>query len=432
MYILFSVALICSCNKNDSIGFDAIISEQDITFKPVSGGAVMYYTLPNNNQVMSVKVRYTDAQGKEITRVGSYLSDSLLLVGFNEARTGVKANLTLANRNDIESEPIAVSFDTKSSGAYSFFENAKVEPYWYGFSVTYDAPEGANGMGHLFYIGIDPRTQKPDTIFLESFQIEEGSDTIRYILQQKNDKNTIVIRTEDYRGYMVKENAWHDVEAFTSAPIEKSKFTFNTGGLSIEDPERELSVNYLFDGDKKGDVMFANRGGYKYYTFVAGPNAKGAPFIYEFEDNEIPAYINIYAALSVRIYPNAKTDPMWNGTYHSKVPSTIKAYVSNDKNDDNSWELLGSYSQPYDLLPVSLRWSYRVRDYDIINHIRTQEVLDSVEPCFVTIYFPAVNESWKYMKLVFEETAAAYSPMDCKNIPGYVTLHELELHVKSN
>lgn len=58
----------------------------------------MRYRLPADPDILSIRVRYQDAFGKEILRTGSYACDSLFLVGFNEARQGVLASITLASK----------------------------------------------------------------------------------------------------------------------------------------------------------------------------------------------------------------------------------------------------------------------------------------------------------------------------------------------
>ena len=45
--------------------------------RPIPGGAVMYYNLPSDLDLMAIRVRYKDAFGQEIMREGSYASDSL-------------------------------------------------------------------------------------------------------------------------------------------------------------------------------------------------------------------------------------------------------------------------------------------------------------------------------------------------------------------
>lgn len=62
-------------------GFDTDMLAENISFKPIAGGAIMHYKLPDDDEVFSLKVRYTDAEGNEVLREGSYACDSILIAG---------------------------------------------------------------------------------------------------------------------------------------------------------------------------------------------------------------------------------------------------------------------------------------------------------------------------------------------------------------
>lgn len=50
---------------------------------------------------------------------------SLLITGFNEARKGVKAYVTLCDRNDVESEALEVTFDTRDFRTGRFYQQLR-------------------------------------------------------------------------------------------------------------------------------------------------------------------------------------------------------------------------------------------------------------------------------------------------------------------
>ena len=122
IYILLTLSIFYGCQEDKEVGFDITIPQENISFQPTAGGAIMRYRLPADPDILSIRVRYQDAFGKEILRTGSYACDSLFLVGFNEARQGVLASITLCNRNNVESAPLEIAFDTKDSGPVAFFE----------------------------------------------------------------------------------------------------------------------------------------------------------------------------------------------------------------------------------------------------------------------------------------------------------------------
>ena len=151
--ILLTWCVFQGCAKDDITVFEVAMPHEGLSFKAITGGAIMYYHLPEGKDVMSIRVRYQDALGQKMIRTGSYACDSLVLPGFNEARQGVPAKVTLCDRNNVESIPLEVTFDTKDSGPVAFFETVEVKPNWNGFMIMYDAPAQANGIAHVLYTG---------------------------------------------------------------------------------------------------------------------------------------------------------------------------------------------------------------------------------------------------------------------------------------
>lgn len=70
IYSLFVFVFFTACQEDDA-GFDTDMLAENISFKPIAGGAIMHYKLPDDDEVFSLKVRYTDAEGNEVLREGS-------------------------------------------------------------------------------------------------------------------------------------------------------------------------------------------------------------------------------------------------------------------------------------------------------------------------------------------------------------------------
>ena len=110
--LLFLIFGLFACNSDENIGFDVPVEfRKDLSFRPVPGGAVMNYYLPRNPEVAGIRVRYNDVRGMEMVLSGTYLSDSLLLLGFNEKRENVPALVTFFNDRGEESSPMEFTFD---------------------------------------------------------------------------------------------------------------------------------------------------------------------------------------------------------------------------------------------------------------------------------------------------------------------------------
>ena len=106
LFLLLVLSGFIACKDDDEIGFDVPVEFRNISFDAVPGGAVMRYKLPDNTDIFGVRVRYTDAFGKQMYKDGSYLSDTLLLSGFTEAREEVPVQISFFNRSLQESSVI--------------------------------------------------------------------------------------------------------------------------------------------------------------------------------------------------------------------------------------------------------------------------------------------------------------------------------------
>ncbi|MFR5657511.1 MAG: DUF4959 domain-containing protein [Butyricimonas faecihominis] len=156
--ILLFMFGVFACSDDKSV-FNVDVPESAFLFKARPGGAVMHYKLPDDSDIFSLNVRYVNAQGKDVLKVGSYVGDSLLVDGFNEARQNVPARITFVNNQRVESAPLDVMFDTEDSAPYAFFKEVQVSPSW-EVSAMYNTPEIVTGMVHVFYLGTNPLTQQ--------------------------------------------------------------------------------------------------------------------------------------------------------------------------------------------------------------------------------------------------------------------------------
>ena len=250
IYVLLVAIFIAACSKSEDSTFLTDISEDVFSFKPIAGGVIMHYNLPADPEVMGICVRYKDAFGSDMLRTASSICDSIILIGFNEAQSNVPAVVTLCRRDGVESNPINITFETKDSGPIAFMNNVQVKSGWNGFTVAYNNPENSKGMAHVFYLGINPRTNEPDTILISSFNLEEGEDFIVYQPKQESGKYDIVIRAEDFRGHMVKERVWENIDAITTSKLDASEFEFVCDNIVTSEKDK-IGLQYLFDGDTK-------------------------------------------------------------------------------------------------------------------------------------------------------------------------------------
>lgn len=436
VFLLTLAMIYCSCQKEDVGTFEIPMSKENVVFTAVPGGAVMKFKLPNDDRVFGLNVRYKDERNEDVFKVVGYGSDSLLLDGFNQAQQSVPVQITLIDSNNKESEPINLNFSTKDSAPYAFFDSAEVTPYWGGFQVTYSVPESVNGMAHVFYLGTNPLTHEADTILVKSFVISKSSEPVVFPLKQVSDKNTVIIRTEDHRGNRVKEQTWKDVPSHSIIQVDPKNFDFDAGGLSIENENDKLGIQYLFDGDLKGRKRLISPKVQETYTFLAGPDAAGKPFIVDLREPKLPAKIRIYGILSnKKTFPaawdkEAEFGSVWKAKVEDKLPCKVTVYAGNDKNgDESTWQKLGQFEQNK-ITTAKDRWCYHCFNHG--SSVKSVDELDAKDPVYLEMLLSAQTTTYRYIKIVVDELFDYYNASGTGNQDGFVTMNELEVFVKKD
>lgn len=441
---LILLGLLYSCEKESNI-FEISMQPQEVSFKAIEGGAEMQYAIPNDPKVFAIHVRYKNWMGEDVLKVGSYGSNKIILDGFNKAEENIPVTITLADNHNIESVPIELSFSTLDSAPYAFFDKAKVEPYWGGFQLTYEVPDRVSGMVHVFYLGTNPLTNSSDTILVKSFPLVNKEETVVFPLKQLRDKNTVVVRTEDFKGYRVREQVWKDVESYSKVKYDSEKLSLiDVKKLSVEDDKVDMvGAKYLFDGELKGEQRMKlayGKGGdvAEVFTFIAGPKAVGEPFIIELNEAKVPASIRIYGILRMPKFgfTNAESKiqsylkSVWNASYDDKLPCKVTVYAGNNKDgNDEEWVEFGSFEQNR-FANILDRWTRKTAHQIVIIDNITQ--LKAEDPAYMEVSLKAQSTEYRYLKVVVDDVFGSQFGIgkDNKNNSKYVTMHELEVYVK--
>lgn len=429
---LLTLALIyCSCQKEETGTYKKLMLKDNVSFVATPGGAEMRYKLPNDESIFGVTVRYKDVRGKEITKVSGYGSGTLVIDGFDKAQTGIPIEIMLVDNKDNISEPIHMTFDTEDSAPYAFFDSAEVSPYWAGFQLTYSIEGAANGLAHVFYLGVNPQTHQNDTILIKSFPITKSYEPIVFQPKQKNDKNTVIVRTEDFRGNRVKERVWTDVESYSVMQMDPKNFEFDSRGLSVENEKEKVGVKYLFDGDLNGVARMQSKDYAETFTFLAGPNAEGQPMFIDMKEGQIPATIRMYGLLKTpKGFPSAwdegvELGVIWQNEYADKLPCKVTVYGGNQKEGDD-WTQLGQYEEPN--VTLSVRWCHRCYTHE--NSLKTDYEVRDGKPAYLEVFLAAQSTEYRYLKVVVDQVFDRYYTQGTTNPNNFVSFNELEVYIK--
>ena len=384
-------------------------------------------------------------QGLDVLKACRYSGDSVLLDGFTRSQEGINAWISFVNKNSEESAAVEYQFSTLDSAPWSFFEDLNVRASWNGFQVIYKSPSIVTGMVHVFYLGTNPLTQKEDTILMSSFPITQKGDTLNFIQKQERTKNTVIVRTEDFHGFRVRQEIYPDIDAFRTEQWQMSANDFNDFGMSRESAKAKTGVEYLFDGELKGverliasayEDKDARTGTEVYGAYLAGPYAYEKPMVLDLREEKIPAWIRIYC-----LYPmlgNHAVSPatwgnVWIGSYEDKVPCRISVYGNNTSSDpdDEGWVFLGQLNQDPKREAVQKRWSRLTTDLTLAP--KDVEDLETRDPIYVDIQFPPVNNKYRYLRVLVHDTFDVSKEDGInRNLQEYFTLQELEAYVKKD
>lgn len=413
-----SLMSLASCGSDDDNRF-GVAPTGGVTFHAVPGGAVMNYTLPSNTDIKDVRVRYTDAQGKENIVLGSYLCDSLALGGFNEARQNVPAYISYVASNGDVSDEYTTSFSTDDSGPYAFFEHAEVKSAWNGFELSYDIPDSRmKGLAHVFYVGKNPVTNETDTLLMGSVTLSKGKSSKFFRVTQDVGATTVVIKTEDFGGYFVKQKNWNDVKAYPTQMLSAGDMALSCP-KSVEDDTHKIGIQYLTDGDLKGTK--ALNGKYsEYYTFGMGPYAFGSSIIVDMKKQTVPASVRIYTQLKVK---STYSSPLFNGMSFTSLPCDVTVFGSDDK---ESWTELGHYSESDVYNDYS--W-FNINHTCMRPNVLAAQELEDADPVYMEVTCPVSDKGYRYLKVVPNKSYSYDIPMFA-NSSEYIYMQEMEVYTK--
>lgn len=423
IWLIMCLLVLGACNEDQEIGLDVSVPEENITFTPVSGGAVMHYKIPENTEIYTIQASYMDAQGKEIVVSSSIFMDSLSLLGFNEAQENIPVEITFMNKNNEASAPMYRTFSTLVSGPYDFLEHVDVEEAWNGIYLKSDYQGEATGLVNVYYVGINAYTQKTDTLFTGNMTINNNVSEQFFGINFNNaDNNTVVIEVEDYRGYVAHKRIWNGINAYPTKQLLSNEFNLtDPGNWSLEDENQKFGLKYLVDGDTKGSQRLFNNNSDMYFTYCTKNGAKGSYVLVDMLEPRVPASIRLYSLFdltSAGLYINSP----YNMNYNDRLPCDIKVYASNDAGDENSWILVGSYyTDPNN--SASNGWGNTY-----VGPLTTLEQMNLLDPRYCEIVCKLSNDTYRYLKVQCDNVFNT-NPFFA-NTNENISYHELEIYVK--
>ena len=114
------------------------LSVQSVT--PTSGGGIIHYNLPADNDILFVRADYINAQGDEVYRVSSKENDSIEISGLIDT-SPVTVNLSVFDTSQNQSDVVSVDFSPNRSFIFDVLESLEITSDLGGVRVNWTNDE---------------------------------------------------------------------------------------------------------------------------------------------------------------------------------------------------------------------------------------------------------------------------------------------------
>lgn len=277
----FSVALLggmmclAGCGQDEKIGLEPTDNvapglPTDIGVENISGGAIISYTPPKDDDLLCVMASYT-INGVEMVAKASPYANHLKVEGFGKEGT-YEITLKSVDKSKNESQSVAVTVNPTTPPVINIFNTLKVTDSFGGMRLTWENETEANIIVEIFQKDGDDWTSK------ENFysNAKEGKASIRGL-----DPELVTF------GYRIRDR-WDNYSELLeqeSLPlleiqIDKSKFREITALPGDVEPMSSLPIRNIWDGNTVSNCFHAaGSGGIgQAITFDMGQVAKVSRF----------------------------------------------------------------------------------------------------------------------------------------------------------
>lgn len=134
--LLFAI----SCEEKNGAESDDTVPPappSNVTYEPLYGGARFFYDVPEDEDVLSVEARYTNADGNSFTFSSSYFVDSLDVYGFGDT-IPYTVDLYARDRAGNISDVVAVEVTPLESAISRVVESLELKPGFSSFFVDWE------------------------------------------------------------------------------------------------------------------------------------------------------------------------------------------------------------------------------------------------------------------------------------------------------
>lgn len=374
LIISLAVASLSSCKEDKDIGphgsteIPGVVTIRDVVND--YGQSIIYYNLPDDNNLHYVKAIYSPRPGETAEVNASFMTDSLIVNGFEDAKE-YTVELVSVSYGNSRSEPVTVTVSPNTPPYQLCIAELRLSECFGGLTVTTKNPTKAN----LDFIV----SKKQDDGTWEEVDTKYLSDAaIRYSVRgQEAVPSTFKMTVRDRWGNSC-ESLEHNLTPWYETELDKTKIKALTlAGDAVIHPNLTKGVPGCFDGLLPANFDEDYTGGC-YHTVVGTP----MPSVFSFDMGQRcrfsrmiwfprhilkaghPRTMEIYGAISLNpdatrpLYDeNGVLDPYWTllATFESKRPSgeTVNSLVSPLTDEERQLMFVGEEFEFPDGVPAA-------------------------------------------------------------------------------
>ncbi|WP_236970756.1 DUF5000 domain-containing lipoprotein [Membranihabitans marinus] len=270
--LMFSFCCFLSCETEErgQYAVDSIPPGKvsNATVENIEGGAIINYTIPNDDDLLYVKAVYERTSGEIVEQKSSSYSNSIQIEGIGKSRE-VKVQLIAGDRSQNESEPVEVIAQPLDAAIYSILDSMKMDSDFGGMRISWKNPTEAE-----IVITVSTLDELGEWTDVESFytKVPSSQGSVRGF---ENEERQFGISIRDRWGNVT------DTLVTTLTPLFEERIEpenafrrWNPPGIDYSHYADAYSIEKLFDDNPKTFYLVLAPGLPYSFTFDMGQTVK--------------------------------------------------------------------------------------------------------------------------------------------------------------
>ncbi len=301
------------------------LSVQSVT--PTSGGGIIHYNLPADNDILFVRADYINAQGDEVYRVSSKENDSIEISGLIDT-SPVTVNLSVFDTSQNQSEVVSVDFSPNRSFIFDVLESLEITSDLGGVRVNWTNDEEKTV---FIYVSITASDGEEEIRILSS----SNQNGARFVRGLAAEEQNFSIKVEDFDGNSTPDTDFGNYTPLFEEKIDKTSWRL-VSNLSVNgDAWEGQTVNFWDDIVDTVSTNSDNSYFIIYRSLNGGVLRWPLDIVIDLNKN---VKINRFKVWQRAFWYNGPANTAYY--YQAENLRSFDIYVSNDKVE---WQLLGNF-----------------------------------------------------------------------------------------